>query len=203
MTSDTNRSKSESVMLILGGLSLQWLRVGLGFPARNWGQVVVVRAPKPSQQTSGQWQGSWPLALKERISTKMKSSEASIYWEEKVQYMWTDTWADSEGESLICWVTSLWQCELLLWNISSQFPLSNHSDLPGHSLYLGYLRLIPCVFIHLSHDGFYCKGLWVEHPLTWLPFGLQGAFSTHMWTERSPDFGNEKYVVCAVSSLLP
>ena len=50
----------------------------------------------------------------------------------------------------------------------------------------------------LSQDGFCHKGLWVEHP-----FGLQGAFSAHMWLGRSTDFWNKKYVVSAGFSLLP
>ena len=36
----------------------------------------------------------------------------------------------------------------------------------------------------------------------WPLFGLQGVFSAHVWSERSPDFPNEKYVVSAESSLL-
>ena len=35
--------------LILGALSLQSLGVGLGFPARDWGWVMVAKAPNPSR----------------------------------------------------------------------------------------------------------------------------------------------------------
>ena len=34
--------------LILGGLGMQWLEVGLGFPARDLGHVVAMKAPNPS-----------------------------------------------------------------------------------------------------------------------------------------------------------
>ena len=59
------------------------------------------------------------------------------------------------------------------------------------------------VQVSLSQDGSYQKDLWVEHPLTWLPFGLQEAFSVCVWLGRSPDFGNKKYAICAGFSLLP
>ena len=45
-----------------------------------------------------------------------------------------------------------------------------------HSPYLVYLSVLPRVHTSLSQDGFYCKDLWVEHPLTSLPFDLRGAF---------------------------
>ena len=51
----------------------------------------------------------------------------------------------------------------------------------------------------LAKMGFYCKGIWVEHPLTSLPLGLQGAFlhmcgrgglltprMRNMWSEQGP-----------------
>lgn len=56
----------------------------------------------------------------------------------------------------------------------------------------------------LSQDGSYWKGFAVgEHPLTWLQFCFQGAFSAHLWSGRSPDCRNEKYVFSVGSSLLP
>ena len=54
-----------------------------------------------------------------------------------------------------------------------------------------------CAHIFVSQAGLYQRGIWVEHPLTSLPFGLQGAFSVHVWWGRAPDFGNERYVVWA------
>ena len=53
----------------------------------------------------------------------------------------------------------------------------------------------------LSQDGFYRKGIWVEHPLTELFFGLQEAF-LHRCGQWSPDFANEKYVVWTGPRLL-
>ena len=58
-------------------------------------------------------------------------------------------------------------------------------------------------YASLSQDGSYCKGIWVEHPLTLLPIVLQGAFSANAWWGRSPDFGNERHVVWGGPSLLP
>ena len=43
-------------------------------------------------------------------------------------------------------------------------------------------------------DGFYWEGLWVEHPLTSLPFWTPRSLSMHVWLGRSPDF-----CVCAKS----
>ena len=34
--------------LISGGLRMQWLEMGLGFPARDWGHVMVVKASNPN-----------------------------------------------------------------------------------------------------------------------------------------------------------
>ena len=35
-----------------------------------------------------------------------------------------------------------------------------------HSPYLVYLSVLPCVHTSLGQNGFYHKGLWVQHPLT-------------------------------------
>ena len=84
------------------------------------------------------------------------------------------------------WVTPSWLFESLLWGISSGFPLANHCDLPGSQSTVGRSQ-DPPVWVHasLSQDGFYWKGIWVEHPLTILPFGLQGSFSGYVWSEKS------------------
>ena len=74
-------------------------------------------------------------------------------------------------------VTPAWQFELLLWGISSGFPLSGCFDLPGSQSVFDISEDPPmCVHASLSQDGFYPKGLWVDHPLTSPPFDLQGAF---------------------------
>ena len=70
-----------------------------------------------------------------------------------------------------------WQLESLLWGISSGFSLVNHFGLPG-SLPIFSISQDPpmCAHASLNKDGSDLKGLWVERPLTQLPFGLQGAF---------------------------
>ena len=51
-----------------------------------------------------------------------------------------------ERERVIEWPL-LWQFELLVWGITSGFPLANHFDLPGP--YLVHLRILLCVHTHL------------------------------------------------------
>ena len=81
----------------------------------------------------------------------------------------------------------------------SGFPLANH--LPGSQHIVGISQAPPmCVHASLSQDGFYCQGLWVEHPLMSLPFWLPG-LSAHVWSARCPD--NKKDMVWAGPSLLP
>ena len=64
-----------------------------------------------------------------------------------MQYMWLDTWADSQGESL-SWLHPHGSLNHLFRGISSSFPLTNHFDLV-HSPYLVYLRILPCGCTHL------------------------------------------------------
>ena len=144
---------------------------------------------------------SGPLVLQKRIPTKTERSEASeifIRREKSTVHVGRHTGRLRERENH--WVTPSWLFESLLWGISSGFPLANHCDLPGSQSTVGRSQDPPaCVHASLSQDGFYWKGIWVEHPLTILPFGLQGAFSGYVWSEKSPDF----YVVWAGPSLLP
>ena len=113
----------------------------------------------------------------------------------RVQYLWIDTWVDSEG----LWVAPLWQFEFLLWNISSWYSLANHFDLPGSQSIYGISQNPPmCAHPFLSQDGFYQRGLWVEHPLTSLPFPrslstrvcdwghLLTSGIRNMWSEQGP-----------------
>ena len=48
--------------------------------------------------------GPGPSALQKRISTKTESSDVSKVFikRKRVQYVWIETQADSEGESLSC-----------------------------------------------------------------------------------------------------
>ena len=103
--------------------------------------------------------------------------------------MWIDTWVDSES----CWVTPSWQFELLLWG--SFFQLSfGHFDLPGSQSIFG-ISLDPpmCEDTSLSQD-FFQKGIWVEYPLTSLPLWPPGSLSAGMWSRRSHDSLNEKWM---------
>ena len=77
---------SDSVVLISGGLSLQWLETGLEFPARDWtgswrwkDQILAIRPVVKDK-------GSGPSALKKIISTKMESSEASKMFIKRKKY---------------------------------------------------------------------------------------------------------------------
>ena len=93
-----------------------------------------------------------------------------------IDLMWIDTQASSERELLS---HALWQFELLLASISSEFPLANNFDLPGSQSIFGIsLDPLLCAHTPLSQDGSLTqRGLWIEHPLTLLPFGdRQGAF---------------------------
>ena len=45
--------------------------------------------------------------------------------------------------------------------------------------------------------------MWVEHPFTLCPIWPARSTSPHVWLGRTPDLGNEKYVVWAGLSLLP
>ena len=67
--------------------------------------------------------------------------------------MWIDTQADSESLPH----------GLLLWAISSGFPLANHFDLPGSDSIFGISQDRP-MYVHSSliQDGFHQKGLWVK-----------------------------------------
>ena len=54
----------------------------------------------------------------------------------------------------------LWQSELLLWGISSEFPLANHFDLPDSESIFGISQDLPkCAHTSLSQDAVYLKGI--------------------------------------------
>ena len=92
------------------------------------------------------------------------------------------------------WVTPSWQFELLLWDISSGFPLANHFGLPG-SESLFDISLDPPICACISYTG----RILPKRPMGSLasvsitPFWLPRSFSAHVWSGRSPDFENEKY----------
>ena len=152
------------------------LKQGFSLPARDWGWVmwwehqILAARPMVSNKVLALW-----LCIK-RIPTKTESSETSKVFirRKKVQYLWRNTQEDSQESP---WVVPKWQWKLLIWGISSSFPLANHSDLPGSQSVFGISQdPLLCVHASLSQDGFYWKAVWVEHPLSSLSFGLQGNF---------------------------
>ena len=96
--------------LISGGLGLQRLGARLGFAAGDWAEPwwweyqILAARPEVSDKGPG------PSTMQKRISTKMESSEASEVFikRKRAQYVWLDTEAHSEGESLGCTLTALW-----------------------------------------------------------------------------------------------
>ena len=160
--------------------------------SRQWRHQILTARPVVGDK------GPDPSALQKRISTKTESTEASkvfIRREKRVQYVWIDTWADSEGESLSCALVAVW---IIFLGLFSSFPLANQFDLPGSQSMFGVSQDPPlCVHTSLSRDGFYQQGVWVAHPLTEFSSGLQGAFlrmygqgslltSRNMWSEQGP-----------------
>ena len=140
---------------------LGWPRLAarLGFPARYWGQVAVVKA------AGGQWQGPLTLQLlQKRIPPKSGSSgqsEVLITREEQVQCVWIDTRADSGRES--CSLGSLNHFyEVFLPGFLQTIILIRLV----HSPCFVYLRILLCMRIPLLARWILPKGLWVEHPLT-------------------------------------
>ena len=63
--------------MTMSDLGPQWLRAGFGFPARDWGRIVVVRAPDRNTGPVVIAKGPVPLALPRRISTKTEKCEAN------------------------------------------------------------------------------------------------------------------------------
>ena len=140
-----NSGNLEHLNLILGGLGLQWLEAGLQFLARDWGKVETVRASNPSPRPVA---SDKPLALRlfrKRILTKKESSEQVFLRRKIVQYMCIERQADSERVTESHPHGSL----LLIWGISSGFPLANHLVWLVQRPYLVYLRILPCV--HIQH----------------------------------------------------
>ena len=110
--------------------------------------------------------GPGPSSLQKRISTKMKSSEASkvfIKGGKSTVHLCVQSYSEREGVR----AAPSWQFELLLWGTCSRFPLANHFDLLGSQSIFG-ISLDPpmCAQVSLSQGGFHQKGIWIEHPLT-------------------------------------
>ena len=74
-----------------------------------------------------------------------------------------------------------------MWDISSRFPLADHTDLPGSQPIFGISRIFPCVCTHfLAKMDLTEKACGEGTSLDMTP--LHGAFSVHVWSKRSPDF---------------
>ena len=122
---------------------------GASFPARNgagswwWRQQMVATRPMVSDKGPG------PLALRKRISTKTESSEATevfINRKKRVQY---EVWTETSGLRDSRWAAPSWQSELLLWSFLLGFLWLIILICLVHSPYLVYLRILPCVHMHL------------------------------------------------------
>ena len=101
--------------------------------------------------------------------------------------MQRDTQADSERVPLS------WQFELLLWDISSGFPMANYIYLPGSRSISG-ISQDPPMWAHSSRsqDGFYLRGLWIVS-ITPLLTSKEPVYIVQ--SGRSSDFKKEKYGV--------
>ena len=136
-------------------------------PSQRLGWVTGMRAPDPSHQTSGQWQGPWPFGFAEKNSPKMESGKTNeVFIKRKKNTVHVDRNIGGLRERVSHWITPFWWIEFLLWGISSGFPLAN-LDLPGSQSIFGIYQ-DPPIWVHtsLSQDGFCQKGSWVEYPLT-------------------------------------
>ena len=129
---------------------LWWPRpeAGLGFPGRDWGQVMGVKVQDLSPRPVVSDKGLGPSALQKRIFTKMESSEASIYWEGKKCSTRGQTHRRTQRQ-----------------RVTESHPCGNLNSFYGtfllgflwpsvliclvHSSYLVYLRILLCVRMHL------------------------------------------------------
>ena len=131
---------------------------GLG----QWKHEILVSRPVVSDKSLALWLYRKAFPQRWKIVNRIKC----VLRGKKVQYMWIDTGADLEGESLRCTLMAS-RLNHLYRVFFSGYPLANHSDLPGSQSIFG-LSQDPsmCEYTSLSQDKFYCKGIWVERPLT-------------------------------------
>ena len=95
--------------------------------SQQWEHQILATRPVVSDK-------SWNLWFYRKGFPQRQSSEASTHWRTQ------------RGSP---WVKALWWFELLLWGVSSRFPLASHHDCLVHSPNLVYLRVLLCVLIHL------------------------------------------------------
>ena len=85
-----------------------------------------------------------------------------------MQHVWQDMGRLGGGVAML--LHCITQIDLLLWGISSCFPLASHFDLPGSQSIFGISQNPSmCMCTSLRQDAFYQKGVWIEPPLTLLP----------------------------------
>ena len=89
----------------------------------------------------------WPVSCVEiNFHIDMESSEASkAFIRRKVSTVYVDRHMDGLRERFV----PSWWFETLFWGISLQCPLANHLVCLVLSTYLVYLRILPCVQMHL------------------------------------------------------
>ena len=95
-----------------------------------------------------------------------------------------------------------------MWDFSSGFSLTNHFNLLGSGSIFGISQdPLMCKYASLSQDGFYWKGLKVEHHLALLLFELQGTFlymcsQGGHWTSRMKNMSSLIFFLGGAQSLL-
>ena len=120
---------------------------------RQWKYQILATKPVISDEDSGVW-----LYRKEFPQRQSSGSSKQLIKRKKVQYVWIGIWADSGKESH--WVAPSRKFKLLLWVISSGFPLANHFEFPGSQSTFS-ISPAPPMYVHASliQDGFYQKGM--------------------------------------------
>ena len=121
--------------------------------------------------------------------------------------MWTDTQADSEGQSLrraLIWFKITYMGHFSQFSFGQSFVSVGSQSIFGiFQVYIFVWYISMFAQASLSQDEFYRWGIWVEHPLTFLPLWNPRSRSALIWPERSSGFRNEKYIVWAEPSLPP
>ena len=175
---------------------MAWSRAWVGprdwAGSRWWKYQILASRPVVSDKGSG------PLALQKRILRKTKSSETcEVFIRRKKSTVCVDRHTGRFKQT----VSESHPCSSLNYFYGIFLP---GFVWPGiliclvHSPHLVYLRILPCVRASLSQDGSYCKGSWVDYPLTWLSFHFQGAFSVRC---GQGGFQTSEWDICGLCSL--
>ena len=120
-----------------------------------------------------------------------------VYEEEKEYSACGQTHGSSRRETLSPALTAVW---ITSWVISSRLTLASRFDLPGSPSIFGVSQDPPvCAHVSLSQNGFYWKGVWVEHPWHSSPLvskehslhlcgqgGLPTSRKRNTWSQQGP-----------------